>query len=301
MQTILITGASGLIGTQLTTLLQSKGYRVIHLSRTISKKIDVETFLWDVNKKTIDDNAIKEADFIIHLAGAGIADKRWTNQRKKEIIDSRVESTHLLFNSINRINKKINGFISASAVGFYGAITTDVIYSEENKPASDFLGTTCRLWEEASLPIAELGIRTVILRQGIVLAKKGGALSKMTTPFKFYSGTVLGIGNQYIPWIHIDDLCLLFLKAIENEKMQGVYNAVAPQHITNRTLTESIADILHKPVLLKQTPKFIFKILFGEMSVMVLEGSRVSSKKVRNAKFEFKFPTIQNALTNLLD
>lgn len=300
METILITGASGLIGSKLTPLLQQKGYRVIHLSRSIPEKAGVETFLWDVQKQTIDNESVQQADYIIHLAGANIADERWTTSRKKEIIDSRVDSAHLLFKSIQMTNTTIKAFISASAVGIYGAITSEKIFTESELPAEDFLGITCKLWEGAAETIAKLEIRTVKLRTGIVLSEKGGALEKMAKPIRFFAGAPLGSGKQYMPWIHIDDLCDMYIKAIEDHSMFGAYNAVAPEHITNTALTKAIAGRLHRPLIMPNIPAFLLKLIFGELAIAVLEGSRVSCKKIEDAGFIFKYNQVHKALENLL-
>jgi uncharacterized protein (TIGR01777 family) len=300
MKTVLITGASGLIGTHLTPLLQQKGYRVTHLSRSSPKKSNIETYLWDVRKQTIDERAVKEADYIIHLAGAGIADKKWTKERKKEIIDSRIESTLLLFKIIQQTNTSLKGFISSSAAGIYGAITTEKIYSESDPAAADFLGITCKLWEEAADAISKLNVRVLKIRTGVVLSEKGGALKRMTKPIRFFAGSPLGDGKQYVPWVHLDDICNIYLKAIEDETMQGAYNAVAPEYVTNKELTQAIAYMLHRPLLMPNVPVFLLKILFGEMAVVVLTGSRISCKKLEAAGFVFKYNQLDQALKNLL-
>lgn len=300
MQTILITGASGLIGTHLTPMLQSKGYRVIHLSRAAGNKNGIETFTWNVGKKIIDDKAVEQADYIIHLAGAGIADKKWTEERKKEIIGSRTDSTRLLFESLKRSNKKLDAFISASAIGYYGAVTSEKIFTEEDPAENDFMGTCCKLWEESVEPVTALGMRTVKIRVGIVLANDGGALPKMAAPVKFGIGSALGTGKQYTPWIHIDDICGIFIKAIEDENMHGVYNGVAPGPVTNYDLTKAIAKVLHKPFFMPNVPVFVLKVLFGKMTAMFLEGSRVSSAKTEIAGYVFKFRKMEDALADLL-
>ncbi|HET6226068.1 MAG TPA: TIGR01777 family oxidoreductase [Bacteroidia bacterium] len=299
METILITGASGLIGTHLTVQLKEKGYRVIHLSRSAAKKSDVETFEWNVEKQTIDEQAVKEADYIIHLAGEGITHHRWSETQKKEIIDSRVKSIELLFNTLQKTNKALKGFVSASGVGIYGGITTEKIYTEKDSPYSDFLGMVCKKWEEAATSISQLGIRVVKFRTGVVLWKDGGALKKIAMPVKFYVGSPLGSGRQYVPWIHLDDICGLYIKAIEDTQMQGAYNAVAPEHVTNKTLTKMIARVLHRPLIMPNVPGFILKMFLGKMAVVVLEGSRVSNKKIEHAGYRFKFPTLNSALNHL--
>lgn len=297
METVLITGGSGLIGKQLTFLLKNKGYEVIHLSRSVSKKQQVPTYLWNVEKKTIDAQAIEKTDYIIHLAGAGIGDKRWTKKRKKEIVDSRINSANLLFETIKKSNKKIKAFISASGIGFYGAITTSTIFFEQDKAANDFLGHTCKLWEDSTKPITAMGIRTVIIRTGVVLGKNASALEKIMLPVKLGIASPLGNGKQYMPWIHLDDICNIYLKAIEDNQMTGVYNGVAPEHITNAIFMKTVADVLKKPFLFPNVPAFILKLFVGEMAVILLEGSKVSSQKIVVAGFKFKYTTIKNALT----
>ncbi|HRG38866.1 MAG TPA: TIGR01777 family oxidoreductase [Bacteroidia bacterium] len=299
METILITGASGLIGKHLTVLLKEKGYRVIHLSRSASKKNDTETFVWNIHKQTIDEQAVIQADHIIHLAGDGITHHRWSEAQKKEIIDSRVESIHLLYKTLQKTNKTLKSFVSASGIGIYGGITTQKIYSETDPPATDFLGTVCEKWEDAATSISQLGIRVVKLRTGIVLWKNGGALKKIAMPVKFFIGSPLGSGQQYMPWIHLDDICAMYLKALEDTKLHGPYNAIAPEHITNNSLTKMIAHVLHRPLFLPNVPGAILKLLLGEMAVVVLEGSRASSKKIQEAGFEFKYPTVKGALKEL--
>jgi len=299
METVLITGASGLIGKHLTVLLKEKGYRVIHLSRSASQKKDTETFVWNIPGQTIDEQAVVQADHIIHLAGDGITHHRWSAAQKKEIIDSRVESIHLIHNTLQKTNKTVKSFISASGVGIYGGITTQKIFTENDLPATDFLGEVCQKWEAAADTVSHLGSRVVKLRTGVVLWPDGGALKKIATPIKFFVGSPLGSGQQYMPWIHLDDICAMYLKAIEDDRMQGAYNATAPEHITNSCLTKMTARVLNRPLFLPNVPASLLKLLLGEMAVVVLEGSRASCKKIQEAGFEFKFPTVNAALKNL--
>ncbi|MBZ4675230.1 MAG: hypothetical protein JG772_919, partial [Dysgonamonadaceae bacterium] len=219
MQTILITGGTGVIGRELSAKLRNKGYRVAILSRTTKKNADIPHYYWDIPQKMIEKEAIETADYIIHLAGANIGDKRWSKQRRKLIIDSRVESANLLFDKISEARKKPKAFISASAIGYYGTTTSDKIFCETDSPANDFPGETCRLWEQAADNFEKMGIRTVKIRTGIVLSKQGGVLTKMLTPTKFGIGSAIGSGRQYMPWIHIDDLCRIYVKAIEDTQM----------------------------------------------------------------------------------
>ena len=300
MQTILITGGTGVIGRELSVKLRSKGYRVAILSRTTKKNADIPHYYWDIPQKMIEKEAIETADYIIHLAGANIGDKRWSKQRRKLIIDSRVESANLLFDKISEARKKPKAFISASAIGYYGTTASDKIFCETDPPANDFLGETCRLWEQAADNFEKMGIRTVKIRTGIVLSKQGGVLTKMLTPTKFGIGSAIGSGRQYMPWIHIDDLCRIYVKAIEDTQMNGAYNAVAPDQPTNKDFIRTLAHVLKKPFWAPAIPSLAMKIMFGRMSSLLLEGSRVSSDKIIASGYNFLFPSLESALTDLL-
>lgn len=295
METVLITG-KGLVANYLGAQLLAQGYHVKYLSRTASD----QTYTWNIDKGYIDENAISFADYIIHLAGANISEKRWTAKRKKEIIDSRTKSTQLIFKEVKKQNKKLKAFISASAVGYYGAITSDKIFKEDDPPANDFLGEVCNQWEQAADNFKSLGIRTVKVRIGVVLTEQGGALEKMIPPVKMGIGSAIGAGKQYLPWIHIDDLCSIFIKALEDVKMKGAYNAAAPDFKTNKEFTKTLAQVLNKPFWVPSIPAIIMKIMFGEMAVILLEGSRISADKIKGTGFKFKFTDLKNALTHLL-
>ena len=295
MEKVLITGGSGLIGRRLSFLLKSRGYEVRILSRSNNPKNNYKTFVWNVSEQYINDSAFEGLNHIIHLAGAGIADKRWSEKRKKEIIDSRVASTNLLYNTVKRLKTPLNSFISASATGYYGAVTSETIFEEKDKPAKDFLGKVCSLWEDSIFQFNEIKIRTVALRTGIVLSKDGGALKKMKTPII----TALGNGKQYMPWIHIDDLCELYIKAIEDEQFKGAFNAVSPEHISNLSFSKKISKIFNYPFLALGAPSLILQIVFGEMSTIILNGSRISANKIKQAGFKFKFENLEKALKNL--
>tara|TARA_B110000459_G_scaffold172010_1_gene193145 strand:- start:2713 stop:3603 length:891 start_codon:yes stop_codon:yes gene_type:complete len=295
MEKVLITGGSGLIGRRLSFLLKSRGYEVRILSRSNNPKNNYKTFVWNVSEQYINDSAFEGLNHIIHLAGAGIADKRWSEKRKKEIIASRVASTNLLYNTVKRLKIPLNSFISASATGYYGAVTSETIFEEKDKPAKDFLGKVCSLWEDSIFQFNEIKIRTVALRTGIVLSKDGGALKKMKTPII----TSLGNGKQYMPWIHIDDLCELYIKAIEDEQFKGAFNAVSPEHISNLSFSKKISKIFNYPFLALGAPSFILQIVFGEMSTIILNGSRISANKIKQAGFKFKFENLEKALKNL--
>jgi len=297
MASILVTGGTGLIGKKLCELLRYKGHKVAILSR--NQRTKHNSYYWNLETQHIDAKAIVEADYIIHLAGEGIADKRWTPQRKNDLINSRVETANLLYEKVKELNPNLKGFIAASGIGYYGATTSEKIYTENDAPGEDFISEICKVWEKASLQFDAINIRTVIFRTGVVFAKEGGALEKLSQPIKLGVGAALGTGKQFIPWIHMDDLCNMYLEAIENPKIKGIYNAVAPEHTTNKSLTKIIAKKLKKPLWLPNIPAFVMKLILGEMSVILLEGCRVSSEKIVSTGFKFKYPTLTKALQNL--
>jgi uncharacterized protein (TIGR01777 family) len=300
MATILITGGNGIIGKYLCKKMKEKGYDVTILSRISNHSSNPITYAWNPEKREIDNKAITTADFIIHLAGAKIGEKRWTNERKQLIIDSRVQTAQLIFDKVKENNHKIKAFISASAIGYYGSITCDKIFTETDASADDFQGECCRKWEEVADKFADSGIRTVKIRTGVVLTKQGGALSKMKIPVKMGIGSALGNGKQYIPWIHIDDLCNIYIQAIEDIQMRGSYNAVASDHKTNIEFTRLLAKVLKKPFWFPHIPAFLLRLLFGNMSEILLKGSRISSHKIKETGFEFLFPDLENALNDLI-
>ncbi|MEJ8802871.1 TIGR01777 family oxidoreductase [Pontibacter sp. H249] len=297
---ILITGGSGLIGMRLSEMLIDLGYEVAHLSRNPNKVSSYKTFKWDVDSGYIDDNAISYADYIINLAGASVADEKWTEERKKEIKNSRVDSIKLLHKCLDSTQNHVKGFISASAIGIYGD-SGDRLVSEESTYADDFLAEVCKAWEEAAWQMRDLHLRTVIFRMGIVLSKKGGALPQMAKPVKLMAGAPLGSGKQYMSWIHIDDACRLFIKAIEDTQYEGVYNAVAPHPVTNEEFTKELAEIMHKPLVLPNVPAFALNLMMGEMSEVVLASQRVSANKVLQTGFTFEFNYLEEALESFYD
>lgn len=303
MTTILITGGTGLVGKALGQALLEKGYHVIILTRDGNRKsatANLSYAAWNVEEQTIDRSAIEKADHIIHLAGAGVADKRWTKKRKQEIVDSRVKSSQLIVDSLKAIPNKVKTVVSASAIGWYGAdpvVPNPTPFDETNPSDSEFLGDTCRQWEESIEPVTQSGKRLVKLRIGIVLSKDGGALKEFIRPLKFAVAAILGNGKQIISWIHIDDLVRMFITAIENEKMNGVYNAVAPNPVSNKELTLTLAESRKKFYIPVYVPSFVLKVILGEMSVEVLKSATVSSNKIQQSGFEFRFAGIKEALT----
>lgn len=310
MQTVLITGGSGLVGKTLANALLARGYRVIILSRQVSHEqagTNLSFARWDIKKQEIDRAAIEAADYIVHLAGAGVVEKKWTPAYKKEIVESRTQSSRLLVealkNDTHGQRNKVKAVISASAIGWYGADTDPLRSFTETDPAADgFLGQTCKLWEDSIEPVTSLGKRLVKLRIGIVLSKEGGALAEFMKPIRFGLAAILGGGKQTVSWIHIDDLCRMFMAAIENEKLSGSYNAVAPHPVSNKTLTLTLAKAMNgKWFVPVHVPAFILKIMMGERSIEVLKSTTVSCKKITGSDFVFRYPSIEKALASLVN
>lgn len=295
---VLITGASGAIAIELSKKIE-KEYTVRFLTR--KKKAENE-FEWNLENNTIDERAFEDLSHIIHLAGANISEKRWTEERKKELISSRVDSAKLILNTLKKKNIKLKSFISASGINFYGTKTTDKIFTENDALGNDFLSEVVVVWEKAANEFKEQNQaeRVVKIRTAVVLSKNEGALAKMKTPIQFGIGSPLGSGKQYMPWIHIDDICSIYEFALKNPEVEGSYNASAPQHTTNENLTKLIAKVLKKPLFMPNVPSFILKLIFGELADALLEGSRASSEKIMKAGFEFQFPDLKMALEDLL-
>ncbi len=300
-QNVLLTGGTGFIGKYLTDVLIEAGFSVSVLSRSNRKdSARVTYYKWDIKKNYIDKNAVLNADYIIHLAGEGIVEKRWTKRRKKAIIESRVRPVEMIHSILEINNKKLEAFISASGIGIYGAITNHKICTENTPPADDFLGITCQKWENAADKIGSLGIRTVKIRTGIVLGKNEGFLKKMIPTFKSGFGAVLGSGKQYLPWIHVEDLCQIYLKSIEDTQLEGAYNACITDNTTNARFSKIMAKLYDYSIWLPKVPPFVLKILLGQMSVAVLTGQRVSSEKIQKTGFEFQFTDLEKTLINCI-
>jgi uncharacterized protein (TIGR01777 family) len=298
---ILLTGGTGFIGKNITDLLLANGFSVSILSRSDQKNTPSITYYkWDPDRNYIDEEAITKAAYIIHLAGEGIVEKRWSDKRKKDILESRVKPIDLIFSVLQKNNTRLDGFVSASAVGIYGASTNDQICTEDTVPANDFLGITCQEWEKAVDKINALGIRTVKVRTGIVLGQGEGFLKKIVPSFKSGFGAILGTGKQYVPWIHIDDLSKIYLKAITDDQMHGPYNACITDNTTNAILSKTLANLFGYSIWLPKAPAFILKIVLGEMSIAVLEGQRVSSQKIEKMGFKFEFNELESALASCL-
>ena len=298
---VLISGGSGFIGRHLTALLIAKGYSVSILSRREKQnKENVFYYKWDVVNQTIDEKAVLNADFIIHLAGENIAEQRWTAKRKAAIIDSREQSTLLLYSVLKKNNKKLDAFISASAVGIYGAVNVEEICTEDIPPANDFLGYTCQKWEDSLDFIENLNSRTVMIRTGLVLGKNEGFLKKLTPLFKYRLGSALGSGKQYMPWIHVDDLCAIYYQAIVDPAMSGPYNAAINDNTTNSVFSKTLACVFGYSIWLPNVPAFVLKLFMGQMAIIVLTGRRVSSDKIEQTGFKFQFKNLEGALRNCL-
>ncbi|WP_238807025.1 TIGR01777 family oxidoreductase [Emticicia aquatica] len=298
---ILITGGTGMIGHRLTELLLEKGHRVSYLSRKKEKLPNVEVFQWNIKKGFIETGALENADYVIHLAGAGIADKRWTEKRKQEIIDSRIEPIELINKYLQEKSIRLKGFISASAIGFYGGDTGDKKLDESSQAGNDFLAKCTKLWEISAQQISAAE-RVVSIRIGIVLSEKGVALPKLVLPIRFGFGAALGSGQQFMSWIHIDDLCRIFIQAIENHTMHGAFNAVSPNPVTNQVMTNEAAKVLKRPLWLPNVPSFILKLVFGEMGIVVTGGNFVLNKRIsQETNFQYQFTNIKEALTDLLE
>ena len=305
MQTVLITGGTGMVGQSLTDTLIEHGHDVIILTRNPRKssRLHLSYAKWDIEKNYIDPLAFKKATVIVHLAGESVATKRWTVKRKKAILDSRVQSGLFLSNALKTMKHQVHTFIGASAIGWYGPdneLSLKDGFKEEDKVDNSFLGDTCKQWEDSVREIGTLGIRMVTLRIGIVLNKRGGALLEFIKPAKLGVAAILGDGNQIVSWIHQQDLNGIILFAINNNTVNGVFNAVSPEPISNKALTLAIASKYHSWQFKIHVPVWALKILLGEMSIEVLKSAKVSSKKIQDQGFEFKYPNISSALNQLL-
>jgi uncharacterized protein (TIGR01777 family) len=294
---VLVTGGTGFVGKELTRALIDVGYTVSILSRTkIKNTASIFYYTWDVEKQTIEKDAVLNADYIIHLAGANIAEKPWTNKRKEQIINSREQSTQLIYSVLKKNNKKLEAFISASAIGIYGAVNGEEICTENTAFGDDFLGLTCEKWEAAADQFEKLGIRTVKVRTGLVLGENDGFLNKLIPIFKWRLGSALGSGKQYMPWIHVEDLCEIYLEAIKNPNMEGPYNAAINDNTDNGGFSKTLAKVYGYKIWLPNVPGFLIKMVLGEMSKIVLTGRRVSSDKLEELGFHFKYRNLEETL-----
>ncbi len=300
MAKIVITGATGLIGKALCRALVAAKHEVVALSRHKTKvdACDIPVYKWDIQKAYIDKEALRHADYIIHLAGANIADKAWKPKRKKIIIDSRVESTKLLFKYVQKMNIPLKKFICSSATGYYGAVISHHTFNEDTPMGNNFLANVCLQWETAAEQFSSLGIPVCIFRNGVVLAKEGGAFPKLLAPVKCGLGAPLGSGRQYVPWIHITDLVNMYVYAIEHP-LEGTYNAVSGKKGRNKIFMETLAKVWHRPFIMPRVPEILLKLWMGQRSMVITKGSKIANDKIKAAGFQFKFEQLEEALENL--
>ncbi|HJS54365.1 MAG TPA: TIGR01777 family oxidoreductase [Chitinophagaceae bacterium] len=310
MQTVVLPGGSGLLGRAISKFLASKGYEVIILSRNpprsgiSSSTKNIRFALWDTEKKAIEAGVIESADIIINLAGATVDEKRWTDRRKKELVESRVKSCETIVKALSEKSNNVKTVINVCGIGWYGEDQQNKKQSrgfvETDPPADNFLAITCQKWEASIAPVKDLGKRLVILRTGAVLSKEGGALKEFLKPVRFGIAAILGNGKQIFSWVHVKDLCDMMLWTIENASMNGVYNAVSPSPVTNRNLMIELARQVKGNFYIPfYVPSFVLKILFGELSTEVLKSTTVNSEKILSTGFIFQYPEIKAALKDL--
>lgn len=299
---ILITGGTGLLGKRLTSYLKRHGMFPRLVSRRAITSTEILQYEWNINEGRIDPKALAGLNAVIHLAGSNVAEARWSASRKEEILDSRVRSTRLLFERIKEINpaERPETFICASATGYYGIHDFEHTSVEDDGPGNDFLAQVCIQWEKEADRFESLGMRVVKVRTGVVLDQDGGALQKMTQPIKFFAGSPLGSGNQYISWIHWQDWCQAIRYLMTRVDLSGAYNFVSPHAVTNEELTRLIARTIRRPLWLPNVPEFMLKIILGEMASIVLAGHKVSSKKLEDVGYQFKFQMAEEAIAHLL-
>ncbi|MBC7566008.1 MAG: TIGR01777 family protein [Pedobacter sp.] len=297
-QHILITGATGMIGKKLIAGLLRKGHNLSILTRKPIKIKDVKVFLWNVEKGEIDKSCLMGVQTIVHLAGAGIAEQKWTKERKKQIIDSRVASTELLYKTISETASTVKNFISSSASGYYGD-RDDEILLENNAPGEGFLAECCTLWENAVDVGKELNLRIVKFRTGFVLGKSGSGLTSLARPIRLFAGAALGTGKQWVPWIHVDDIAAMYMSAIDDDSYEGAYNGCAPNPVTNEMLTKAVAKKLNRPVWPINVPEKVLEMILGKMSIIVTSSTNLSAQKILDKGFNFNFVHLADALDEI--
>jgi len=299
--TILVTGATGLVGQELVGLLLQNGHIVHYLSTSKDKLVNnsnYKGFYWNPKTSEIDLNSLTDVEGIVHLAGANVA-KKWTNAYKEEIIQSRVLSTRLLFQTLQKTPHKVKQFVSASAIGIYPSSSSTIYHEIDTDIDASFLGNVVNQWENEVNQLEKLELTVSKIRIGIVLAKNGGALQEMAKPIKYGLGAAFGSGNQYQSWIHIHDLVAIFNYVIEH-KLSGIFNGVSPYPVTNAELTKAIAKTLDKPLFLPNIPQFMMKLILGEMHQILFSSQNVSCRKLLDQNFQFKFAALDKALVDLL-
>jgi len=289
-----------LVGSRLTNYLNGKGHEVSVLSRKKFRHLHATVFEWNPKENYIEDGALHEVDAIVNLAGAGVADKPWSTERKKVLMDSRINSAKCLFENLKNLNNFPSVIVNASAVGYYGYGHADHLFNEEEDSGADYLAEICVKWEEAANQFLKLDTRLVKLRIGMVLDEKGGALKKIKQPIQLFAGAVLGSGDQMISWIHAEDMYRMIEFTIENKNVSGAYNAESQPSVSNKEFTKTLAEVIKRPLFLPNVPSFVLKMMLGEMSEIVLRGSSVSNEKIKAAGFKFKFEDLKAALVDLL-
>jgi hypothetical protein len=299
--TILIAGGTGLVGKHLSRMLRDAGHTVLHLSRRQNLTAEFPAYAWDVERQQVDQAAVDQADCIIHLAGSGVADGRWTPARKRLILRSRVDSTLLLKAAIERRPGPLRAYVAASAIGYYGSRGDQLLTEADPVGRHSFLADTVAQWEQAIAQVAGTGTRTVVIRIGVVLSAQGGALQKMLLPLRFFNAAYFGSGQQWVSWIHLDDICRMFCEAVENGQWSGTYNGVAPHPARYSVFIIELKKAFGKPALVLSVPVFALRAALGEMADVVLESTRAASKKVeQEVGFRFLHPDLLPALRDLL-
>lgn len=292
-KTILLAGGTGLIGNRLAEMLREQSHTVRILTRSPRGE---GQFTWNPAAGVLDDAALQGVDFVVNLAGAGIADKRWTADRKRELVGSRVQSARALRDAFIRTGLRPKAYLSASAIGYYGNSGEQLMTESDTPVGSNFLTECCQKWEQAADEVAALGIRAVKFRIGIVLAKKGGALPEIVKPLRFGLGTYFADGQAWWSWIHLDDVCKIFIWAIENHQVEGVFNAVAPAPVRGIELVKATAKAMRQPAIFVSAPALTLQLALGEMSAVVLNSNRISAEKALKMGFEFRYPGLMGAL-----
>lgn len=300
MAVILISGGTGLVGRALAEKLIIEGHEVRILSRNPVTRSSMKSFYWNIEKNEIDEKAFEGLDHIVHLAGTGIADERWTAARKREIIDSRVKSMKLITSMVIKKSIHLTSFVGAGAVGFYGMITSEKIYQETDDAGNDFLSESCIQWENSYNELKNFSSRTCIIRTGVVLSNQGGAIKRLVPLFNSGLGSAMGSGKQYLPWIHIHDLVSVYMKALFDPTYNGIYNAVSSEQITNKQFSEQLAKALSASFFMPNVPGFALKVILGKMADILLTGSRISNQKLIDTGFHFNFPTLKGALKEII-
>lgn len=300
MRKILITGATGLIGQEIVRECHNQNFSVHYLTTSKTKLSNDENykgFYWNPDENDIDVKCFEGVDTIINLVGATIS-KRWTDSYKKEIISSRTETAQLLKNTITNHNFPVKQIVSASAIGVYPSSDTNYYEESETQVSSSFLGEVVQQWEAAVDEFSSLGITVAKIRIGLVLSKNGGALPEIAKPIRFGAGAAFGSGEQWQSWIHIRDLARLFVHAVSHN-FEGIYNGVAPNPVSNTELTKTVAKVLHKPLILPNIPKLAMKLVLGDMHILLFESQRVSSTKIEDNGFNFKYHHLEPALLEI--